>query len=334
MRSLRQEIEMLVKVVHPNVVQFYGVSWPDKSYPSIVLEFCELGALDTILYPKKTKGGGGREPRPGGLPDNLTWGNFLLRSLTDVLEGMVHLHHGILQDDGTLETVVHRDLKPANLLLTSTFVTKIADLGEARVMDNDNTMSMVGTPLYLAPEICRGEHYTSSVDVFSLGIIVNEMDTGHAPYAGKRFTRHGVSSDTVRLRPKVESNVESFQTLVKSMWDHDASKRPSMRDVLDHVRMFGAETFGGAVPLTLEGRRRGSVVLGCGPLVANAEGLLENLTTAEAAAEEFELSDLPCVTAKEEAVVKAIKRYTSIINPQLGISFFEPPHTLLHGLVV
>ena len=53
--------------------------------------------------------------------------------------------------------IIHRDLKPDNCLITDTYSVKICDFGEARAIDLDNTMTMVGTPMYIAPEVVKGE---------------------------------------------------------------------------------------------------------------------------------------------------------------------------------
>ena len=62
--------------------------------------------------------------------------------------------------------ILHRDLKPDNALVTETLTIKVADFGEARAFNENNTMTQVGTPIYIAPEIVRGEHYDVKADVF------------------------------------------------------------------------------------------------------------------------------------------------------------------------
>ena len=59
--------------------------------------------------------------------------------------------------------IAHRDLKPDNALVTETYDIKLADFGEARTMEDDATMTQVGTPMYVAPEIVRGDHYDFKV---------------------------------------------------------------------------------------------------------------------------------------------------------------------------
>ena len=74
--------------------------------------------------------------------------------------------HGITYFDVKTSTkvkgILHRDLKPDNCLVTDTFGIRIADFGEARMLDADDeqAMTQVGTPIYIAPEIVKGDVYS------------------------------------------------------------------------------------------------------------------------------------------------------------------------------
>jgi calcium-dependent protein kinase len=75
-----------------------------------------------------------------------------------------------------LQSITHRDIKPENILLVSddinNFDIKIADLGFAQQFDRERGLNLVlGTPLYMAPELIKHENYSEKVDVWSLGII-------------------------------------------------------------------------------------------------------------------------------------------------------------------
>lgn len=89
-----------------------------------------------------------------------------------------------------LQDITHRDLKPENVLLVSEqeddFNIKISDLGFASKVDREKGMDLVlGTPLYMAPELVRQQKYDEKVDVWSLGVIVYQLLSGMTPFDGK-----------------------------------------------------------------------------------------------------------------------------------------------------
>jgi hypothetical protein len=73
------------------------------------------------------------------------------------------------------ESVIHRDLKPDNMLLTREWTLKLTDFGEARAQNMGGTMTSVGTPIYIAPEVMRADHYDEKADTWSYGLCLVAM---------------------------------------------------------------------------------------------------------------------------------------------------------------
>ena len=71
--------------------------------------------------------------------------------------------------------MIHRDLKPDNMLLTRDWTLKLTDFGEARAQNMGGTMTSVGTPIYIAPEVMRGDHYDEKADTWSYGLCLVAM---------------------------------------------------------------------------------------------------------------------------------------------------------------
>ena len=72
--------------------------------------------------------------------------------------------------------IIHRDIKPANILIGAIAgLAKIADYGMSRVATVDNTMTLVGSVVYQAPEITRGERYGFAADVYSFALTTYAM---------------------------------------------------------------------------------------------------------------------------------------------------------------
>ena len=161
---------------HENIVPFFGVAWRENAFPSIVLEFVAGGDLNSYIEEYKY---GEDEAHGLGSPT-------LLSIALGIIKGVHHIH-----DKG----MIHRDLKPQNVLLdcsdaSKAPVPKIADFGESRDETNEMTMTYVGTQWYIAPEIYRGERYSSSADIFSLGVVLNQIDTLQSPGKGVQLQRN------------------------------------------------------------------------------------------------------------------------------------------------
>jgi len=78
---------------------------------------------------------------------------------------------------------MHRDLKPENILIHNGTI-KIADFSFCKLLTNktDLTQTMLGSPIYMAPEVLKGDPYTNKTDVWSMGIVFYKMLFGKCPY--------------------------------------------------------------------------------------------------------------------------------------------------------
>ncbi len=120
--------------------------------------------------------------------------------------------------------IIHRDLKPANILVSPDGIPKLLDFGIAKILDPEFAGPAVGatlgplslmTPEYASPEQVRGEAVSTATDVYSLGVILYQLLTGHRPYRFKNRSRTEIERvvgsenpprpSTVVVRPREET---------------------------------------------------------------------------------------------------------------------------------
>jgi serine/threonine protein kinase/Flp pilus assembly protein TadD len=119
-----------------------------------------------------------------------------------VCEGLAEAHH---------LGVVHRDLKPQNIMVDEDGNARIMDFGIARSLRGKGITGagvMIGTPEYMSPEQVEGKEVDERTDVYSLGVILFEMVTGHVPFEGDTPFTIGVKHKSERPRNPRELNTQ------------------------------------------------------------------------------------------------------------------------------
>ena len=159
--AFRDEMQLLLGLRHPNIVQLVGGSWDLASQSGqmqmcLVLELCR-GSLEDLLLDTDVP---------------LGWMEELLPLATGIARGMAYLH-------AQKPPVIHRDLKPANVLLGPDLAPKIADMGSAMELEEgtEDLVAGSGSPLYQAPEVLRREQADELCDVWSYGCLLVCLST-------------------------------------------------------------------------------------------------------------------------------------------------------------
>jgi len=180
MRSFCQEVGLMGRLSHPNLVRLYGATVSPDGSLGIVTELLPRASVFALLHPRGARGAAGDTPPP--LP--LVW-----RLLRGCARGMAYLH-------SLNPPIIHRDLKSQNLLLAEDYTLKVADFGlacEYLRSDHSQAMSRVGSVQWAAPEVLLGEAYSHKCDLWSFGVVCWELLTAAIPF-------HGLSEVTVATK--------------------------------------------------------------------------------------------------------------------------------------
>jgi len=169
---------------------------------------------------------------------------YVQKSLSlDVISGLSYLHSC---------SIIHRDLKTSNILITENIRACITDFGVSKSMTSlaNSSLRLVGTPIYIAPEICAQlSAYTIQSDYYALGIILWEIfENNSLPYF-QEYPQIYTSKYPVlemthihqrRLRPvfeEIKKNIElkELKQQIEKLWNEDPQQRPSELTTLKQI---------------------------------------------------------------------------------------------------
>ncbi|KAL0717654.1 hypothetical protein Bca4012_066976 [Brassica carinata] len=154
------ELGIIAHVDHPNTAKFIGCCTEGGMY--LVFRLSPLGSLGTLLH--------------GPSKDKLTWSRRYKVAL-GTADGLVYLH------ESCQRRIIHRDIKADNILLTEDFQPQICDFGLAKwlpkQLTHHNVSKFEGTFGYFAPEYFMHGIVDEKTDVFSFGVLLLELITGH-----------------------------------------------------------------------------------------------------------------------------------------------------------
>jgi serine/threonine protein kinase/tetratricopeptide (TPR) repeat protein len=176
LRRFRKERQILAALDHPHIALLLDGGTTDDGLPFFVMEFIEGQPLYRYS---------------DAFQLNIAERLKLFRAICDA----VHYAHQ--------KQVVHRDIKPSNVLVTAEGIPKLLDFGIAKLLNPDlagdithdptATSMRLMTPEYASPEQVQGATTTPSTDVYSLGVLLYELLTGHRPYRLRNRAPHEIA---------------------------------------------------------------------------------------------------------------------------------------------
>eukprot|EP00005_Dracoamoeba_jomungandri_P012430 CAMPEP_0174274392 /NCGR_PEP_ID=MMETSP0439-20130205/57854_1 /TAXON_ID=0 /ORGANISM="Stereomyxa ramosa, Strain Chinc5" /LENGTH=605 /DNA_ID=CAMNT_0015366131 /DNA_START=617 /DNA_END=2434 /DNA_ORIENTATION=- len=198
------EVQRLSMIRHPNIVLFLGVTVGHNLGIGILTEYCPKGSLVSLFQQEDV---------------TVLW-NIRMKIAIGTALGMYHLH-------SSYPPIIHTDIKPANILLLEDFTPKICDFGVS--FGTGGAYDEIGTPLWRAPEIKRGEPITPKIDVYSYGLTLWTILTG--------ILEPDIDFEDLESRPEIPSWCPaSYADVMCRCWADDPEDRPTFWKIISKLQ--------------------------------------------------------------------------------------------------
>lgn len=216
-----KEVRLLQSLDHPNVIRYLDSFITDNDLV-IVFEWAAAGDLKRQLRKAQERG--------VGFEERVIWKYF-----SQICDAIHHMHD---------RRIMHRDLKPANIFLTLDGTVKVGDLGLSRELSEHTIQahSKVGTPLYMSPEVLRGDGYDFKSDVWSLGCLLYELAMLKSPFKSEGLNLYLLFQKISQgdYQPLPENYSEELRKLAYSMISTKPEDRPEITTVCIQARKMRA----------------------------------------------------------------------------------------------
>ena len=292
LRRFTREAKAASALNHPNIITIYDIGQTDSSH-FIATEYVEGDTLRQHL----------RQSR---------------MAVSEVLEVAVQIADALSEAHQT--GIIHRDIKPENLIVKKNGLVKLLDFGLAKLTErkapsadtsaptaaqvNTGPNVILGTLAYISPEQARGKDLDARTDIFSFGVLLYEMVTGHAPFEGE------TTSDVIAAILKSEPGpISSFspdvppelQRIIGKALRKDREERyQTMKDMLLDLKSLRgelkSETKSGPTAPADSSSGNVPTTTGAGATTVAEQGLTTNRAAAP-------------TTSSAEYIVTGIKRH-------------------------
>ncbi len=214
-RFLR-EARLVAKLAHPNIMSIFDVG-EDQGWNFLVLEYIPGTDLHTLME-KSGKAVSARE---------------VVQILQAVLPALAYAHS---------LGIIHRDVKPENIMFTPDGKVKVTDFGLALARSDARLTQdggLVGTVLYMSPEVIQGQEIDARADLYSLGAVAYELLCGQPPFMGDQFVQiiskvlYSEPQPLFERCPGIPAKLE--QVVLRLLSKNPAERYASAEDVLDAI---------------------------------------------------------------------------------------------------
>ncbi|KAL3672738.1 hypothetical protein V7S43_002030 [Phytophthora oleae] len=239
-RTFVKTIRLVAHLQHPSILTFIGVAWSSLQNLCLVTEYLELGDLQDYLRqsnPNRDQ----VEAYEDFMSFSLSWKREKMQILLDITRGLTYLHQN---------RIIHGDLKAKNVLLSADLDAKLAGFGSVchlngNVLDKSQNTLRLNSPFWTAPEVLMGGAQSEEADIYSLGVVIMELDTHRSPYANAMTARGNCMPPLQILQHVMSGHLKptlsptcpgEIKDLAEWCLQRDPNSRPSLGDVVQAVR--------------------------------------------------------------------------------------------------
>ncbi|KRX10863.1 Protein kinase-like domain [Pseudocohnilembus persalinus] len=207
-----KEAQILRKIKHSSIIKYY-TSFMENDCLYIIMEYADNGDLQQLIKEKRSKKQHFSEQEVW----DMAW---------HLLQAVEYLHQN---------SIMHRDIKTLNIFLTKDKKIKLGDLGVSKIVQTQMAMqaTVVGTPLYLAPELVKQQPYDFKVDLWAIGCVLYHVCALEPPFQGENLITLGFN--IVHKNPKQLPGLYSAKliNLINLFLQKNSAKRPSAKDIME-----------------------------------------------------------------------------------------------------
>ncbi|OHT06752.1 CAMK family protein kinase [Tritrichomonas foetus] len=214
-KQLVKEVVALSKCDHIFIAKFYDM-FEDDNFFYIVQELASNGSLLESVNAR------------GKLTENQC-----KRYFSQILSAIEYLHENL--------NISHRDLKAENILLDSGDNVRLIDLGLCQILENKNDLmdTACGSPAYAAPEVIKGEQYTKSADIWSLGVLLYAIAHVCLPWEDMNLKK--LMQKVLYTEPEYSSQLSTeLIDLISKMLTKDPKSRITIKEIKEHPWMVNS----------------------------------------------------------------------------------------------
>lgn len=200
------EVNLLKQLHHPNVIQYYDSIYEPPNSLYIFLEYADCQDLSKYMQKNKKMSN-----------------DQILRIFSQIILGLSYIHS---------KKIIHRDLKCENIFLFKNELVKIGDFGVSKeISDGKLAHTVIGSPLFFAPEILLNMPYSYPADIWAAGCILYQMMTSRHPFLSK--SSQELIGKVLCSKPSIPSGCDKrLADLFFRMVDKEPKNRPTASEIL------------------------------------------------------------------------------------------------------